>query len=58
MTPEIPSQPTAKAVQACAQWLQACLSFGWRKQDLDVLEALWWKYHDHRGELQRTEVTL
>lgn len=32
--------------RACAQWLQACLKLGWRKEDLEFLEALWWKYHD------------
>jgi hypothetical protein len=44
-------QPTPKAVRDCAHWLSTCLKLGWRKADLDHLEALWWKYHDHRGEL-------
>jgi len=40
-----------KALVECARWLTACLKLGWKKSDLDVLEALWWKYHDHRGRL-------
>lgn len=42
---------TLKAIRGCADWLAACLHFGWRREDLDALEALWWKYHNHRGEL-------
>ena len=43
--------PTRQATQACAEWLAACIRLGWRKGDLDFLEALWWKYHDERGRL-------
>lgn len=45
------SEPTRRATQACAEWLAACIRLGWRRADLDFLEALWWKYHDHRGNL-------
>lgn len=44
-------QPTLNAQRACAEWLKACLGFGWRKSDLDFLETLWWKHHDHVGKL-------
>lgn len=43
--------PTARAIEACAKWLSYCLRIGWRKTDLDELEALWWKYHDEQGHL-------
>lgn len=51
-----PEQPTRQAVQACAEWLASCIRLGWRKSDLDALEALWWKYHDARGNLIRAEL--
>ncbi|KKN02821.1 hypothetical protein LCGC14_1113890 [marine sediment metagenome] len=35
-----------KAIKKCTEWLTYCLKIGWSKQDLDSLEALWWKYHD------------
>ena len=44
-----PGEPTRQAVQQCAEWLAACRRIGWRLEDLDFLEALWWKYHDRRG---------
>ena len=44
-------QPTRKALCECAEWLKACLDLGWRKEDLDFLEALWWKHHDNAGRL-------
>lgn len=49
--PSLPERPTQKAVIACGHWLAACLRFGWRRDDLDSLEALWWKYHDRYGRL-------
>jgi hypothetical protein len=43
-------QPTQRAQRECARWLHECLRLGWSKKDLDALEALWWKYHDHQGK--------
>ncbi len=34
-----------KAIKECAEWLSFCLSIGWRRDQLDALEALWWQYH-------------
>jgi len=46
------SEPrTYRAIMACAEWLVACLKLGWDKSELDGLEALWWRHHDHRGAL-------
>ena len=45
---------TPEAIRACAAWLAACLRFGWSKRELGHLEALWWRYHDARGQLKRT----
>jgi len=41
--------PSLKALSACARWLSFCLSIGWRRDQLDALEALWWQYHDAKG---------
>lgn len=49
---------TRLAIQECAQWLRACLELGWRKSDLDFLEALWWRYHDDSGRLIKGPRTL
>ena len=43
--------PTHDAVRQCAEWLATCLQLGWQRRDLDALEAMWWKHHDHRGRL-------
>lgn len=42
---------TRQAIYKCGEWLATCRRLGWRYEDLDWLEALWWKYHDHRGNL-------
>ena len=42
---------TTRALRECAEWLSFCLSIGWRRDMLDELETLWWKYHDHTGKL-------
>ena len=44
-------QRTLNALRGCAEWLATCIRLGWRHEDLDFLEALWWKYHDERGNL-------
>jgi len=40
-----------EATMKCAKWLAYCLKIGWRRDDLDRLEALWWQYHDENGGL-------
>ena len=45
--------PTRWAIRKCAEFLYACRGFGWAASDLDALEALWWRYHNDRGELTR-----
>jgi hypothetical protein len=42
---------TKVAIRGCAEWLAACRRLGWRHEDLDFLESLWWKHHDERGQL-------
>ena len=44
-------QLTPMAVRVCGEWLVKCLDLGWKHKDLDRLEALWLKHHNHRGEL-------
>jgi hypothetical protein len=46
------SKRTDKAIKACAEWLAYCLSIGWSKDKLDLLEALWWEHHDDDGRLK------
>jgi len=46
-----------KALRECAEWLAYCLIIGWDKDDLDVLDSLWWRYHDDRGHLTAVEVS-
>lgn len=41
-----------KALKACAEWLAGCLSIGWSYDDLDLLEEIWWRYHDDCGRLR------
>ena len=41
---------TRRAIEACAAWLSACLRLGWAKSNLDMLEELWWRYHDETGK--------
>ncbi len=41
-----------EAQKRCAEWLANCLKLGWRKDQLDELEALWWKYRDENGNLK------
>ena len=38
---------------ACARWLQQCLAIGWKKSDLDLLQDIWWQWHDDDGQLLR-----
>jgi hypothetical protein len=54
-TEKMNEKPTPQAIRECAEWLATCLELGWRKSDLDALEAMWWKYHDHRGNLRSDE---
>lgn len=42
---------TQEALLDCANWLSQCLGFGWRKDQLDDLEKIWWMFHDNRGKL-------
>lgn len=49
--PLVPERTTVGAIRKCAEWLAYCLRIGWRREQLDALEALWWKHHDHTGRL-------
>ena len=43
--------PTSRAIKKCAVWLIFCLSIGWKKEQLDALEKLWWEFHDENGNM-------
>lgn len=51
-------KPTQPALRACAEWLSICLKLGWPKSSLDMLQDLWWKYHDHTGQLTKKPAEL
>lgn len=42
---------TKKAIKKCAEWLVYCLEIGWKREQLDTLESLWWRWHDDNGNL-------
>lgn len=44
-----PRKPTQKALKQMAAAMVYFLSIGWRKQDLDMLEELWWTVRDDNG---------
>lgn len=46
-----PVARTQRAIQACGEWLAACLRMGWDRDKLDALEAIWWEHHDDTGKL-------
>ena len=46
-----PPNATRQAIMKCAGFLDECLRIGWKKSSLDFLQNLWWKYHDHEGNL-------
>lgn len=42
---------TMRGLRLCAKWLAYCLRVGWRRNQLDALESLWWAHHDGNGNL-------
>lgn len=52
MSQQQPERTTQAAVRKCAEWLRTCLELGWRRDELDWLEELWWKHHDANGNLK------
>lgn len=44
---------TSKAIRECAEWLSYCLKVGWKKEQLDELERIWWTHHDDYGNLTK-----
>ncbi len=49
--PAVPERATIAALRKCAEWLAYCLSIGWHREQLEALEALWWRHHDRTGRL-------
>lgn len=43
--------PKPKAVRECALAMAQLLEMGWAREDLDMLEALWWKVRDDDGKV-------
>lgn len=40
-----------QGIKKCAEWLRYCLEIGWKKEQLDALEKIWWDFHDGNGNL-------
>ena len=43
---------TKRGSKKCAEWLAYCLETGWKKEQLDELEKIYWKWRDKNGELK------
>ena len=43
---------TRKAIVKCHEWLSYCLSIGWKKEQMDALEKIWWEHRDENGNLK------
>lgn len=43
---------TKRGSKKCAEWLAYCLETGWKKDQLDELEKIYWKWRDKNGELK------
>ena len=43
---------THRAIQKCHQWITYCLSIGWKKEDADGLEVIWWLHRNENGNLK------
>lgn len=41
-----------RGIRMCAEWLAYCKSIGWRDDQLDDLERLWWQWRDLNGNLK------
>ena len=37
---------TKRGSKKCAEWLAYCLETGWKKEQLDELEKVYWKWRD------------
>jgi len=40
---------TRKGIMKCHEWLTNCIELGYKKEQLDELEYLFWKYKDENG---------
>ena len=48
-----PKNASLHARRLCVEWLTACIELGWKEEQLPDLEAMFWKYRDHRtGEFK------
>ena len=47
-----PDGVTKRGSKKCAEWLAYCLETGWKKEQLDELEKIYWTWRDKNGELK------
>jgi hypothetical protein len=47
---QAPADASRYEIEECGHWLAYCLRIGWRRDDLDMLELLWWKYRPRRKQ--------
>lgn len=48
-------KPTRQAQKECAEAMVKMLEVGWRKKDLDALEAIWWTVRNSDGSVRRKQ---
>ncbi len=46
-------KPTRRGIMLCAQMMADMLKLGWKKEDLDSLEILFWKCRDRHGDVRK-----
>lgn len=44
-------QRSPKALKECVRWLGFCRKIGFKTEEVDALDRLWWRYHDEDGNL-------
>lgn len=43
--------PSVGAIRKCARAMAYLIEIGWSKEQLPLLEGMWWKLHDDQGRV-------
>lgn len=43
---------TQMAIMKCHEWITYCLRIGWKKEQVDGLEVIFWQHRDENGNLK------
>ena len=44
-----PADASREGLAKCLAWIDACREIGWAEEQMDDLEAIFWKYKDKDG---------